>query len=371
MGNPNHPPLPNRLDHPSRPREGCYLLHCAPVGPSLHHAGTLRIQHDGPGVIASGDLYQTGDRPSVSPGIPIFPSGQYRCYLRVTELLPRENGFVLQFERYAYSGGVPDTNKWDDKQTLSAELTRAIAPQGYPKDAEYLQGELKNHSSGVVEGTLAMGWVSPFLRQAVIEIDAVPQAPPPLDNGAGITWETVFPPLGWKIYIERRDKAAVRLPEDEQTIEISALEGIMRRRRGPVDLNKEWLYYLFCGRSCTDTSAGGFMYDNQGRKQREGAAIFCDWEIPWERVRGRRLGDVTGLYFRTAVHEIGHAMNLDDRSAGNTFMATMDIIANAARDQLEFPHNVQWFHTREDQQRLRHNADIWVRPGGIQFYSTN
>ena len=52
-----------------------------------------------------------------------------------------------------------------------------------------------------------MGWVSPHLRKAIIEIDRVQQSDEPLDNGDGTDWQDVFDQVGWQIAVERPNDA--------------------------------------------------------------------------------------------------------------------------------------------------------------------
>ncbi|HEY5870092.1 MAG TPA: hypothetical protein VI542_31750, partial [Candidatus Tectomicrobia bacterium] len=89
----------------------------------------------------------------------------------------------------------------------------------------------------------------------------------------------------------------------------------------------------------------------------------------WGTVQGMRFGTVTAPYFRTAVHETGHAMGLYHNTADNGFMNTTDVIASNSLTpgSPAFPNNVQWSFNAEDAKRLRHMPDIYARPGGLPF----
>ena len=109
------PPLPDRVSATPQGRagggpslmDGSYLINYVPSATfGLAYEGTLRVETTTGRIIASGDFYQRlfddqaeGFVPSPDPksGIPIFPIKRYRYYLRVTDLLAADGGFVLTF----------------------------------------------------------------------------------------------------------------------------------------------------------------------------------------------------------------------------------------------------------------------------------
>ena len=48
-------------------------------------------------------------------------------------------------------------------------------------------------------GRLTMGWVSKYLRKAIVEIDTVSGSEAPLNNGSGIDWQTVYNEVDGKL----------------------------------------------------------------------------------------------------------------------------------------------------------------------------
>ncbi len=48
-------------------------------------------------------------------------------------------------------------------------------------------------------------------------------------------------------------------------------------------------------------------------------------------------------------------------------MNTTDVISLSAVPPTQFPDNIKWAHAPDDQKRLRHMPDIYVRPGGVAF----
>jgi hypothetical protein len=151
----------------------------------------------------------------------------------------------------------------------------------------------------------------------------------------------------------------------------------MLERRDASNLDAEWRYHVLCVRRL-DATERGIMYDASGGDSnnipREGCVIASHWMIPetpaYGNVQGVRFGTATGPYFRTAVHETGHAMGLYHNTADNCFMNTTDQIAenSLAAGSAAFPDNIQWSYNGEDAKRLRHMPDIYVRSAcSIQY----
>lgn len=377
------PPLPLRSV-----RCGCYLISYKPNGsPLVMHDGTLRVECHSEGRTASGDLYQRPFRfvpgfppiPVLSPGpdpaagIPILPRSRYRYYLRVTNILESftvASSFTLGFEMYRFTA----PSSWVNEGTFTAIMTWKPAPPDYPSSGNYLEGDVKN-SAGVVVGKLAMGWISEYLRKATVEVDRVPASEAPLNNGAGIDWKSIFREVGWDLAVDV-SSADVVAPSGESWSD-AELHQAMLARRDASDLDAEWRYHVLAVRKL-DSTERGLMYDwsasDSNNVPREGVGISSHWMIPseptWGLVRGMRFGSATAPYFRTAVHEIGHAMNLihPRTTVGNYFMKTTPHIAASGTLATPFPNNISWSFHREDQKRLRHHPDIWVRPGITAFF---
>ena len=365
-------------------RHGCYFLQWRPKDTWWYRFnGTMRVERHGAGTTASGDLYHhnayiiqrwpsyrfvSNPDPSPSAGIPIFPRSGYRYYLRVTGILEWftiGSGFTLRFERHRFDSS---SNSWTNEGEFSAYMAFKPAPSGYPSGATYLEGDLKD-PVGTDVGRISMGWVSPFLRKAVLEVDRVSQSEYPTDNGGGVDWENVYEAVDWDVSVYESD-TDLSEPSGEFWSD-AEMHAAMLDRRDSSDLDNEWRYHLICVRRLDSTSRG-IMYDAYGGDSnnipREGASIASHWTIPdtsqWGTVAGERFGAAAAPYFRTAVHEIGHAMGLYHNTADTGFMNTTGTIAASAGT---FPGNVQWAFNGADQRRLRHMPDPWVRPGMIPF----
>jgi hypothetical protein len=371
-------------------RHGCYLLRYTPVSGDvplhqLHYDGTLRVERNGSSTTASGDLYLHRPpvfvpggvntpglgEPDPGSGIPIFPRADYRYYVRVTTILEdgtTADAFTLGFELHRFEAA---TNGWVSEGAFTARMAWTTAPSGYPSPDDYLSGEVTD-PAGTVVGTITTGWVSKYLRKALIEIDRVAESEPPLDNGAGVNWRTVFDQIGWDMTVVQSN-SDVDEPSGDSWSD-AEMHAAMLDRRDSADLDREWRYHILCVRNI-DSTPRGIMYDaystDSNSVPREGIGIATHWVIPdedpWGRVKGVRFGAAAAPYFRTALHEIGHAMGLYHNTVDNGVMNTTDVIAESATPPVQFPDNIQWLHAPDDRKRLRHFPDIWVRPGGTPF----
>jgi hypothetical protein len=362
-------------------QDGCYLINFTPADGGLRtYDGTLRIDRFGGGGAASGDLYQrpivtsadTAAEPALPSGpapgtdIPIFPRSQYRYYLRVTRLDAVDSTSVkLAFEMWRY---VP-SNRWSKETELTASMSRK-GSAAYSSGA-YYEGDLASATSANA-GRFSMGWISPSLRKASIQVNRVADSETPMANSTGMNWRDIFASIRWDGAAFVNDALPSTPPAETWTD--AELHAAMLTLRGKVDLDSEWRYHIMAVHRLASTDRG-IMYDAGGTDSdnvpREGIGIASHWivpnEDPWGLVKGQRVGLVSDVYFRTAVHEIGHALGLFHNSVDNGFMATTDRIASRGTDTTPFPKNVVWSFAPDDQRRLKHYPDLFVRPGGIPF----
>ena len=360
---------------------GCYLLRLESIDPlgsrtDPHYDGTLRVSTADALLAVSGDLYVhptsgTAARPKEpdpTAGIPIFPREDYRFYVRGIRFRLEagvSSAINFDFELHAFDRS---SGTWKDTGLRRARLQSLTNANGQPVVGSF-EGLVRLSSSEPV-GHLQVTRVSQSLRRAVVELDRVPRQERPFDNGTGTNWQTVFDLVGWDLTVENGD-SNIAEPSGEFWTDAEMHETMLKRRR-QVDLDSEWRYHVLCVRRLRSTNRG-LMYDNAATDSndvpREGIGIGTGW-VPdqpfWGPLVGRRFGEATSSYFRTALHEVGHAMGLPHNVADFGVMNTTDVLARRAT-QPAFPENALWSFAPDDRHRLRHLPDPWVRPGGIPF----
>ncbi|MBL9139946.1 MAG: hypothetical protein JNK85_29005 [Verrucomicrobiales bacterium] len=397
-----HAPLRNpfRRLHP-----GCYVVQFLPDqpyhGPGDHPAdrsrdvreylGTIRIvvyrdasdhyqshvQHpnQAPGEYfrLSGDLYATPSnarRPTYEE-IPIFPRDDYRFHLRATAVQPwAHGGFDLTVQSHEFRDG-----RWLPPNSIELRLAWLQTQHRDPNPFDHLEGEVRLTGGGRI-GRVRLTWVSPYLRRAIVELDTIGGLRPPTeallpDGKIASDWQTAFEPAGW--YVDHRNSDQPVIPPSQVWAEFE-LQQALPALRDSTDTDHEWRYHVFCVGQLEDQGRG-YQFDARGTDGKdnyfESIVLAANFQFPeepdWGRVKGARLQD-TALYFRVAVHEVGHAMKLEHNEDGCGFMATTDGILQEAlrrkKDAADILDCIAWSFAPDDLERLRHWPDIVVRPGG-------
>ena len=235
---------------------------------------------------------------------------------------------------------------------------RRISIAGMFFVGEVRQGEF-------VFGRMQIGWVSPMLRQAVIEIDRVAGCEAPENNDAGVTWKSIFEPVGWGVTALLGD-GDIKKKDDRPWTRAEAATALAAHRDDH-DLDKSWRYHILVVPLMTpgNTDFGIMYHDAREGVMMSSHFVFRTDQPKWGPLRGVRNG-LTVAFFRNALHEIGHAMGLVHNHDGFGFMEITDKIAERAPADKPFPSNIEWAFHRADAHRLRHWPDIAVRPGGIK-----
>ena len=268
------------------------LLAAGPRPPDFD--GTLRVQRDGDDTIASGDLYiHRPPRRDPAAGIPIFPINAHRYYVRVTQILEGDaeaRRFTLGYELLRKGDG------WSVTGRFTARM------QWIQDQDDVLRGKVRD-AHGAVVGSLTMGWVSPYLRRATVEIDRIPEAELPLHRGDGLGWRDVFDQIGWDLDVVESDADITEASGESWSN--TELHAAMLERREKVDLDREWRYWLLCVRRLDAFGADrGIMFDLAGGGSnsvpREGAAVASTGWSPTTSCGARSAGRGSGRPISTS-----------------------------------------------------------------------
>jgi hypothetical protein len=128
----------------------------------------------------------------------------------VTSLTRNDASLQMTFAAHRYVGAEViwfdgHVSHWIFEGNWTATLSTAAAPAGFPAPDSYYAGLVRD-AEGEVIGELTAGWVAAHWRSAIVEIDCVPAAPFPRDNGAGATWLTIFADAGWDVRVVESDR---------------------------------------------------------------------------------------------------------------------------------------------------------------------
>lgn len=352
---------------------GCWLINLTTLGqPPRVYDGTMRIDRDATHVTASGDLYRrpgasAGSPPAVGTTVPIFPRDDYSRYIRVVgleeHLFPQSARLDLEIWGF-YS------NNWVLPDIFKGSLDRMPPPSHFPVTADYFAGNL-TRADGASVVRFSMGWVTSHLRKVTVEIDSVAGCEQPADNGGSFDWQKLFDDLNWDGTVIHSDHDVAEPSTGEWSD--GELHAAMLARRDRNDLDAEWWYHMLSV-GLIAGSPRGTMYDPSGSDvdpkyfPRQGCAIAARWPVPatpeWGLAAGERFGLSSPAFFRTAVHELGHAFGLGHNPEDLGFMNTTDVIADRGTSTTPFPNNIGWAFSPSDLRKLRHMPDALVRPGG-------
>jgi len=384
--------------------QGCYLA-CYTTGSGSqrrHYDGTVRVQIKKGQAVISGDLYDrpvSGKKPDPAEGIPIFPLDDYRFYIRTNETPPATIESELKFELFLWefkrTSPNPSDFKWVKTGPYTARLSLDQPPQGedFPAAPEaplYLSGSVTDANKQPT-GKLTMGWVEEHLRRARLKIARViltegggtQKSEVPWNNGLNdtlATWQTVFNEVGWNIKLPAPGEITEFRQEGVgEEWDAGELHKKLLDLRSENETKTDWCYHLLCVPKIVGNY--GLMFDDVNTDfqfnelPREAAAVSSHIEYPdtpkWGTARGKRCGEALIPYFRTALHEIGHAMGLlhDHQNNARRIMTETTVLDedSAAEPGKTVPERILFSFTEADAKRLRHMPDIWVRPGGMPF----
>lgn len=408
-------------------KQGCYRISYIPNSPSLFtYSGTMRVDKTENTTTVSGDLYSFSllileaalfSKKSLSVselpifeffpgyfkklGIPIYPRKNYNSYLQVTDInfvwfpkvlfkSSKRNLSIINphiemtIDEWVYNKPIAGSfnGSFDSApaRTIKVLLYPKAAPSGY--SGPYFEGSV--YEGRIKKGKFTMGWVSKYFRKAKIEMDSVTgtTVPQSVPNAAGTENEdirTAFQDAGWDVMISV-DQTNLQVPTGQNTNNCwpnATSHAFMLNNRNPnTNLDKEWKVHLFsapAGAGCFF----GIIHDQIG-DHREGSVVFPNSTFSnntnFGTAAGQQLGAIARAYLRTAIHEIGHAFNLQHTilpgqpPADNSIMTQTgplgNVIANAGGT---FPGSIILQFNDNDKHHLNHFPDPAIRPGAMNW----
>jgi len=367
------------------------------------------------------DIPALADMASKAKGIiPCFPSSAYSHYLDVynvtdIEQNPGEIRVILELQAHRFDHASRRLAPGANCRLQLTEVKPSPAQTG--NTGPTFSGDLIGPAGK--RGDFTLVHIGEKLRRAKVRIFALEYGANGVINFPGsklvrknlddqadaseieLKWQSVFSKVGWDLNVESKalksegefqrpdqkptgDPPKIGEPDsniDEWTPFDLAVNAT-QLRSDIVGNNDDWIYDLLCVSRFEKTSNFlGLMFDSDStdlnQRPRESAAISALRQFthddggkpvtePFQRARDGEL------YFRTAIHEIGHCMNLTHSLSTQTLMDTTDCLlsteAKAAANgnpkkavKLEFlPEDAFW---------LQHAPDIAIRPGGVSRHN--
>lgn len=349
--------------------------------------------------VTAGELSEIVGRaplPGFALGIPVYPRNKYYSYLKITGVkhTPVHGGGIgfgncrltLTAEEYVYTHPAAGSFNGSFPAAPGTRTVQIVLKHKSPKPVgvpgPYFEGQLRE--AGVDKGEFTMGWVSPYLRRAHVEVDTLTGAVSPAAVGSE-DFRTIFATAGWDVTVSY-DQVNVPVPagvDPGDCWSSGSLHDLMLSVRSPAtDLDKEWRMHLVvvpaelgCGR--------GVMYDTIV-VPREGVASFCDDGYPstdtphYGMAADQQQRNVPRAFIRSACHELGHGFNQvhqeGEGGADNSIMTTTPSVAGVLQGPATgapgvFPDDINLAFNAHCRRHLAHWPDPVVRPGGHTFGS--
>lgn len=226
-------------------------------------------------------------------------------------------------------------------------------------------------TTGLPLGELHVRWISPYFRDAVVEIDTESGLAAPGRNATPESWESLFAAIGWSV---RTEFSRLRMPSPPSgRWTYAELHDLLVSARASSNLDSEWRYHVCIVHSLADPNAPlSLCFDHESADvagvPREGVVLCGGTPVPelppHQHPQGRTLAECPELYFRVAVREVGLAMGLQQHHLGfEAHPSGHDAVEPAPREN-NLPSPFPPIFSPEEVFQLRHLPDIQVRPGG-------
>ena len=388
-------------------KQGCYTVQHTPTRAGVFGArfrGTVRVEVTDGAPRISGDFYRyrlrdpsgsgtTPDQPDEAADtttIPVYSRRSYNSYLRGTGADLGSTPFTLEFEQFTYQhpaagfdGTFPRSPgrrvRFTLEKTPTVDLFRgqmhALGPSGAAK----------------LLGQVSIRWISPFFRQATVQLNTLTGAiPPPAVDGTDI--RSIFADAGWDLTVT--DGGSIDLPPALSGVSPTKkwsekeLHTLMQSVPGydPAGLDGRWRVHLVVVPARMGCNRG-LMFDTEptdpNAVPREGAATFshdgyraADFgpggRNHFDAATGKRQHEVPRAYLRSATHEVGHTFNQihqgDEDGIDNSIMSSTPSVASVLGAGATFPDGIKLAFNETVKGHLRHYPDPAVRPGAMEYF---
>jgi hypothetical protein len=319
------------------------------------------------------DLYIDQGQAFAPDSVPTFTRSDYVAYLTLAQDALR---FADGGLRIKFNVGILDQSngEWSSGPKLRLVLSNATSSaQGTIKYAI----QVSDVSTDLGKGTAT--WQCADFRSIALRTAATQSATIPINNGGAIGWAELFRQVGWRLILAA--PLGILHPTGGTTWSPADLhEVLLKSIPAKPTLDDEWQVFLLCVEDIVylNDAYRGMMFDfaefDSDKTPRQGCAISATWPIPsdasWHPASTRRFfGNYLPLYFRTAVHEVGHSFGLEHPSTPGPeklMSATNDLVGKQG-----FPDKLPFEFSTDEQEWLRHMPDPVVRPGGLPYPASN
>lgn len=221
----------------------------------------------------------------------------------------------------------------------------------------------------IAEMEMSAKWASPSFRRLAVEFEfeTGTTRPPSYDfNGSAVTIGSVMVAAGVEL-TQVGSTTQIATPIAPWGIE--QLHSLMMDiASGPID-RPQWREQLLWLAKPSRRGLLGVMFDFADQMQRQGTAVFE------QEIRDRVQDEPDRKVIQTAVHEIGHGLNLAHRferevgRADSTSIMNYDWRYKGGGRDAEFWQNFAFQFDEDELAFLRHGARNKVIPGGAPFHS--
>ncbi len=304
---------------------------------------------------------------------PQFPPTKYSWYFRSQGAQYSRGQLMFDLDRHIWDPRSDDFTQMDvGTMSLSCQRNQITEPKLSVPTVQ-MTGEA---TFGGRSFSVTATKTAPYYRGCHVKADVMTHRQWSGDaqfRGRNITFSGVYRDAGVEF---RMTLDGIDIPEDA-SLSTTELNQLLATHRTQSDSRPWQLWLLICSQYGTSGTLG-IMFDDAS-PFREGASAFYDprlsnSELIESTAQGKKIGEVPLAILRTALHEIGHALNLyhpkhDCHSVptGTTIMNQTGDIMGFASAATPYPGNATFAFHDHNTTSLIHSPDPQIRPGWTRF----